>query len=84
MKRDALLRVLWGEYYYDSKAKKVVGSPPNASSEPLFVQIVMNAIFKVYSANGDASRQLKIGTQLKLDVTKLDEVFVLFIYLFII
>ena len=48
-----LQRVLWGDFYYDPKAKRVVSRkrlPPGKTNlKPLFVQLVLENLWAVYN-----------------------------------
>ncbi|KAK7516443.1 P-loop containing nucleoside triphosphate hydrolase protein [Phyllosticta citriasiana] len=52
IKRAALERVLWGDYFLDPKTKKVLSSKhlKGRSLKPIFVQLVLEQIWAVYEA----------------------------------
>lgn len=39
---------MWGEYYLDPKTKKVMKSKFHEKAKPIFVQYVLDVIWKVY------------------------------------
>ncbi|KAJ4304269.1 Cytoplasmic GTPase/eEF2-like protein (ribosomal biogenesis) [Collariella sp. IMI 366227] len=60
IKRSVLEKVLWGNFYFDPKTKKVLG-PKHLKGrplKPLFVQLVLEQIWAVYNATvgGDNGR----------------------------
>ena len=52
IKRNLMEKVLWGDYYLDPKTKKVLGSKhlKGRALKPMFVQLVLEQIWAVYSA----------------------------------
>jgi ribosome assembly protein 1 len=48
MKKEALERVLWGEYYYLPKSKTVSRKPKGRVVEPMFVQLVLRNLWQAY------------------------------------
>jgi ribosome assembly protein 1 len=64
MNRDALLKVLWGDFYVDPKTRKVSTKQPNAATLPIFVSLCLKSIWGVYAADGDAARLRSIAEQL--------------------
>ncbi|ODV88859.1 hypothetical protein CANCADRAFT_32310 [Tortispora caseinolytica NRRL Y-17796] len=53
MKRETLMKVLWGDYYMDPKTKRVLpGSklPAKKKLSPLFVSFILDNIWAVYKA----------------------------------
>jgi ribosome assembly protein 1 len=53
MKAEALRQTLWGEFYYDAKAKKVLrkkGAEAAGLTKPMFAQFVLDAIWAVYES----------------------------------
>lgn len=47
-KKEAITKLLWGEYYFNKSNKKVYNNPVNSSSKPMFVEFVLNNIYKLY------------------------------------
>lgn len=60
IKRSILEKVLWGNFYLDPKTRKVLGPKHlrGRTLKPLFVQLVLDQIWAVYSATagGDCSK----------------------------
>ncbi|KAI8799555.1 P-loop containing nucleoside triphosphate hydrolase protein [Cladochytrium replicatum] len=52
MKESMLRKVLWGDYYLDTKAKRVIGHKAlkGRALKPVFVQFVLDNIWAVYEA----------------------------------
>ena len=52
MKRSVLQKVLWGDFYYDPKTKRILGSKhlKGRNLKPMFVQLVLDNIWQVYEA----------------------------------
>ncbi len=52
MKRSALEKVLWGDYFLEPKTKRVLGSKhlKGRALKPMFVQLVLDNIWAVYEA----------------------------------
>ncbi|CAL3969270.1 unnamed protein product [Diplocarpon coronariae] len=52
IKRTAMEKVLWGDFYLDPKTKKVLGQKhlKGRNLKPMFVQLVLDQIWAVYSA----------------------------------
>ena len=52
IKRSAMEKVLWGDFYLDPKTKKVLGSRhlKGRALKPMFVQLVLEQIWAVYQA----------------------------------
>jgi len=78
-KRKSLETALWGSFYYDPKSKKVLGQKhlKGRNLKPMFVQFVLESIWKVYQAttgvdggNGDPALLEKITKSLDLTVPK--------------
>lgn len=58
IKRTAMEKVLWGDFYLDPKTKKVLGSKhlKGRNLKPLFVQLVLEQIWAVYAATTGGDR----------------------------
>lgn len=79
MKRENLEKVLWGDYYFDPKTRKVISGNSSAAkmlrnSKPLFVQLVLENIWKVYESsiierNPDQSAKIVNALSLKIPPT---------------
>jgi ribosome assembly protein 1 len=52
IKRSAMEKVLWGDFYLDPKTKKVLGPKhlKGRNLKPLFVQLVLEQVWAVYAA----------------------------------
>lgn len=76
IKREKLEKVLWGDFYFDAKTKKVVGPKHKSkNARPLFVQLVLETIWAVYDStvvNRDAEKSAKIVAALNLKVNPRD------------
>lgn len=76
IKREKLEKVLWGDFYFDAKTKKVVGPKHKSkNARPLFVQLVLETIWAVYDStvvNRDAEKSAKIVSALNLKVNPRD------------
>ncbi|KAF9070505.1 hypothetical protein BDP27DRAFT_1402013 [Rhodocollybia butyracea] len=52
-KEEGLKKVMWGEWYFDPKAKRIVGpKSKRLGMKPLFVSIILENLWKVYDAVG--------------------------------
>ena len=58
IKRSVLEKVLWGDFYLDPKSKRVLGPKhlKGRSLKPMFVQLVLENIWAVYSATSGEDR----------------------------
>ena len=71
MRQEVLQRTLWGEYFYQPKAKKIVRASADGKLRPMFVQFVLQTLWQVYSAvivSPDAALRSKIISTLGLQV----------------
>lgn len=52
IKRSVLEKVLWGDYYLDSKTKRVLGQKhlKGRALKPMFVQLVLDSVWAAYEA----------------------------------
>jgi ribosome assembly protein 1 len=48
-KREVITKLLWGEYYFNKSTKKVHKTKINNNSKPMFVEFVLNNIYKLYN-----------------------------------
>ena len=73
-KKEIIQKLLWGEYYYNHKNKKVYTNTngfSNSSCKPMFVEFVLQNIYKLYEKVGtekSISKLNTIVTQLNLKV----------------
>jgi ribosome assembly protein 1 len=75
MKQEVLQQTLWGEYFFQPKAKKIVRSSAEGKLKPMFVQFVLQTVWKVYEAvltQPDEEQRTKIIATLGLDVPARD------------
>ena len=49
MNRNALLKVIWEEYYYVPSSKTVTKVPPGVNSNIMFVDFIMEPLVKLYN-----------------------------------
>lgn len=79
IKRNALEKVLWGNFYLDPKTKKVLGPKhlKGRNLKPLFVQLVLDQIWAAYTATvggesgkGDATMLEKITKSLNITIPR--------------
>lgn len=47
-KKEAITKLLWGDYYFNVKTKKVHKEPVNQNSKPMFVEFILDNIYKLY------------------------------------
>lgn len=47
-KKEVITKLLWGDYYFNKANKKVYKTPINSNSKPMFVEFVLNNIYKLY------------------------------------
>ena len=74
-KKEALVKYLWGEYYFNSKLKKVFSEPPLESSKPMFVEFILDNIYKLYKLvyfEKDLEKIIKAAENLKASYLKSD------------
>ncbi|XP_027138710.1 elongation factor-like GTPase 1 [Larimichthys crocea] len=50
IKREVLLKTLWGDFYLNAKAKKIMKGAQAKGKKPLFVQLVLDNIWSLYDA----------------------------------
>lgn len=77
MKRENLEKVLWGNFFFDPKSKRVISGSSSAAKalkgtpKPLFVQLVLDNIWKIYESSvveRDPEQSAKIVSALGLKV----------------
>ena len=72
-KKETLIKVLWGDYYYNAKSKKLYTEPPNSNSKPIFVDFILNNIYKIYQTiliEKNLEKTKKIIESLKIETTQ--------------
>ncbi|CAC5382553.1 RIA1 [Mytilus coruscus] len=73
--KDVLLKTLWGDYFLNSKTKRIMKGAQAKGKKPLFVQIVLENIWSVYEAvyvRKDKDMIEKIVNSLDLKVSPRD------------
>ena len=50
MKRDVLLKTLWGDYYFNTKLKSVSKNDQGGTLKPMFAQFILENLWAVYKA----------------------------------
>ncbi|EPY75051.1 hypothetical protein CB1_001815062 [Camelus ferus] len=50
IKKEVLLKTLWGDYYINMKAKKIMKVDQAKGKKPLFVQLILENIWSLYDA----------------------------------
>ncbi|XP_075714196.1 elongation factor-like GTPase 1 isoform X2 [Rhinoderma darwinii] len=50
IKSAVLLKTLWGDYYLNSKAKKIMKGAQSKGKKPLFVQLILDNMWSLYDA----------------------------------
>ncbi|KAJ7311059.1 hypothetical protein JRQ81_006657 [Phrynocephalus forsythii] len=70
IKTSVLLKTLWGDYYLNTKAKKIMKADQAKGKKPLFVQLVLENIWSLYEAvtKRDKEKIEKIVTSLGLKI----------------
>jgi ribosome assembly protein 1 len=65
-----LQKYMWGEFYLDVKNKKIYKEQINEKSRPMFVQFVLDAVWKVYESihSKDMEKIAKIASLLKIEL----------------
>ncbi|XP_048224844.1 LOW QUALITY PROTEIN: elongation factor-like GTPase 1 [Perognathus longimembris pacificus] len=68
IKKEVLLKTLWGDYYINMKAKKIMKADQAKGKKPLFVQLILENIWSLYDAvlKKDKEKIDKIVTSLGL------------------
>ncbi len=61
---------MWGDYYFDTKKKKVFDKPFHDKAKPMFVQFVLESIWKVYETiqGKDMEMIAKISKAMKIEL----------------
>jgi ribosome assembly protein 1 len=74
-KKEALVKLLWGDFFLNPKTKKVSNVPFSEKSRPMFVELVLNNIYKLYNIVIEERNQesvLKACKSLNISLTKND------------
>ncbi|XP_051896621.1 elongation factor-like GTPase 1 isoform X2 [Pristis pectinata] len=75
IKAEVLLKTLWGDYYLNTKAKKIMKGAQSKGKKPLFVQLVLENIWSLYEAvvvRRDKEKINKIVNSLGLSILPRD------------
>lgn len=70
IKKEVLLKTLWGDYYINMKAKKIMKVDQAKGKKPLFVQLILENIWSLYDAvlRKDKEKIDKIVTSLGIKI----------------
>ncbi|XP_023504821.1 elongation factor-like GTPase 1 isoform X1 [Equus caballus] len=70
IRKEVLLKTLWGDYYVNMKAKKIMKVDQAKGKKPLFVQLILENIWSLYEAvlKKDKEKIDKIVTSLGLKI----------------
>ncbi|KAM4677838.1 elongation factor-like GTPase 1 [Discoglossus pictus] len=71
IKAAVLLKTLWGDYYLNSKAKKIMKGAQSKGKKPLFVQLILDNLWSLYDAviKREKEKIDKIVTSLGLNIS---------------
>ncbi|XP_030580024.1 elongation factor-like GTPase 1 isoform X2 [Archocentrus centrarchus] len=75
IKEEVLLKTLWGDFYLNAKAKKIMKGAQAKGKKPLFVQLVLDNIWSLYDAvviKRDKEKVEKVVTSLGVKVMARD------------
>ncbi|MBN3296321.1 EFL1 GTPase, partial [Amia calva] len=75
IKAEVLLKTLWGDFYLNAKAKKIMKGAQTKGKKTLFVQLVLENIWSLYEAvvtRRDKEKTEKMVTSLGLNVSARD------------
>uniref|UniRef100_A0A671KL10 Elongation factor-like 1 n=1 Tax=Sinocyclocheilus anshuiensis TaxID=1608454 RepID=A0A671KL10_9TELE len=75
IRSSVLLKTLWGDFYLNAKAKKIMKGAQSKGKKPLFVQLVLDNIWNMYDAvvtRRDKEKVEKMVTSLGLKVMSRD------------
>ena len=75
IKRGVLLKHLWGEYYFNSKAKSVSKKPKNSNHMPMIAKMVLEPVWKLYKTGLEEGKPKKVVKMAKgLGLSKFDTI----------
>jgi len=72
-KKEVITKLLWGDYYFNKANKKIYKTPVNSNSKPMFVEFVLNNIYKLYKlalVEKNLEAITKAATMLNVEVLK--------------
>lgn len=74
IRTDVLLKTLWGDYYLNTKVKKIMKGAQAKGKKPLFVQLVLENIWSLYEAVTQKEKEKveKIVSSLGLKISSRD------------
>ncbi|CAF3687506.1 unnamed protein product [Adineta steineri] len=75
LKREVLMKTLWGDFYFDKKTKRVHKGAQSKGQKPMFVQFILENIWSVYDAiiiRRDNDKLEKIATSIGAKLTPRD------------
>lgn len=75
IKKEVLLKTLWGDFYLNMKAKRIMKGAQAKGKKPLFVQLVLDNIWSLYDAvviRRDKEKVEKVVTSLGVKVMARD------------
>nr|XP_032803410.1 elongation factor-like GTPase 1 [Petromyzon marinus] len=75
VRKEVLLKTLWGDFYLNTKAKKIMKGAQAKGKKPLFVQLVLDNIWALYEAvviRRDKEKSEKIVNSLGLKILARD------------
>jgi ribosome assembly protein 1 len=71
--KEAIVKYLWGEYYFNGKQKKVFTEPPSENSKPMFVEFILDNLYKLYKivfVEKDVEKITKTAESFKANILK--------------
>lgn len=72
--KNVLLKTLWGNYYLNAKTKRVMKGAQENAKKPLFVQLILENIWKFYETivtHKDKEKTVSMAESLNIDVARL-------------
>uniref|UniRef100_A0A914XGQ5 Tr-type G domain-containing protein n=1 Tax=Plectus sambesii TaxID=2011161 RepID=A0A914XGQ5_9BILA len=76
MNESVLANTLWGDFYFDAKAKRIRKGAVDNGKKPIFVQLVLDNIWAVYTAvlvDKDVEKTLKMCESLQISLSARDQ-----------
>ena len=72
--KKELINNLWGNYYFNKKTKEFSSVPFNDNSKPLFVEFILDNIYKLYKLieEKDTENIIKAAKVFNIDISKKD------------
>ena len=76
MNPKVLEQTLWGEFYFDARAKKLYKKPQDNISDPMFAQLIIKPIHELYSAAeaNDTAHLVEMFARLDIKLGKSSDV----------